>query len=270
MAGTARVLAIAGSDSGGGAGIQADIKTVTMLGAYAATAVTAVTVQDTTGVSAVHPVPPELVAAQIRAVLADIGADCVKIGMLGGRATISAVAAALSDFAGPIVLDPVMAAKGGAPLLEAEAVAALAEELLPRASVLTPNVPECAALSGTEIEDEADLLLAAQELLALGPAAVLAKGGHLAGAEVADWLVTRHGHRRFAGRRIETRHTHGTGCTLASALAALLARGVPLEAAVAGARDYVAGAIRAAPGLGAGHGPLGHGWPLCRAGTDAA
>lgn len=258
----ARVLAIAGSDSGGGAGLQADIKTITMLGAYAATAVTAVTVQDTRGVSAVHPVPPEIVAAQVRAVLADIGADAVKIGMLGDAATIEAVADALEGFAGPVVLDPVMVAKGGAALLATEAVAALVERLLPMAAVVTPNAPELAALTGTEVEDEADLLLAAQELLDSGACAVLAKGGHLAGDEVADWLVTRDGTRCFAGPRILTRHTHGTGCTLASALATGLAQGRTLADAVAEARAYVAGAIAHAPGLGAGHGPLGHNWRL--------
>jgi hydroxymethylpyrimidine/phosphomethylpyrimidine kinase len=262
---TARVLAIAGSDSGGGAGIQADIKTITMLGGYAATAVTAVTVQDTLGVHAIHCVPPDVVAAQIRVVLADIGADCVKIGMLGNADTIEAVAEALGAFAGPLVLDPVMVAKGGAALLEADATDALARALLPRAFLATPNAPELEALTGTAIADEADLLLAAQELLGQGPAAVLAKGGHLAGDEAVDWLVTRHGHRRFASPRIASRHTHGTGCTLASAVAAGLAAGLALEEAVARARDYVARALAAAPGLGAGHGPLGHGWPLAAA-----
>jgi hydroxymethylpyrimidine/phosphomethylpyrimidine kinase len=258
----ARVLAIAGSDSGGGAGIQADIKTITMLGAYAATAVTAITVQDSREVSAVHPVPPEIVAAQIRAVLADIGADAVKIGMMGDEPTIDAVADALVGFAGPVVLDPVMVAKGGASLLAPEAVAALVAQLLPMAALVTPNAPELESLTGTAVEDEADLLLAAQELLGSGARAVLAKGGHLAGDEVVDWLVSHEGNRRFASPRIETRHTHGTGCTLASAVAAGLAKGFPLERAVAEARAYVAGAIAHAPGLGAGHGPLGHGWML--------
>ncbi len=260
----ARVLAIAGSDSGGGAGLQADIKTLTMLGTYAATAVTAITVQDTRAVSAIHPVPPGIVAAQVAAVLADIGADAIKIGMLGDAPTIHAVADALDGFAGPIVLDPVMVAKGGAPLLAAEAVAALAERLLPRAALVTPNAPELAALTGTDVADEADLLLAAQELLDSGAGAVLAKGGHLDGREVVDWLVSRDGNRRFAGPRIETRHTHGTGCTLASAVAAGLAQGHALDAAVAEARTFVAEAIAHAPGLGAGHGPLGHNWRLVR------
>ncbi len=257
-----RVLAIAGSDSGGGAGIQADVKTITMLGGYAATAITAVTVQDTLGVSAVHAIPPPIVAAQVRAVLADIGADAVKIGMLGDAATIEAVADALEGFTGPIVLDPVMVAKGGAPLLAAEAVEALLARLVPTAAVVTPNAPELAALTGTEVADEADLLLAAQELLDAGARAVLAKGGHLEGAEVVDWLVTRNASRRFASPRIATRHTHGTGCTLASAVATGLAKGSGLEAAVAEARAYVAEAIANAPGFGAGHGPLGHSWRL--------
>jgi hydroxymethylpyrimidine/phosphomethylpyrimidine kinase len=259
---TARVLIIAGSDSGGGAGIQADIKTVTMLGGYAATAVTAITVQNTLGVSAIHPVPPEIVAAQIRAVLDDIGADAIKIGMLGDAATIAAVADALDGVRVPIVLDPVMVAKGGSALLADEAVGALVSLLLPRAAVVTPNAPELAVLADTDVGDEADMLLAAQELLAQGPGAVLAKGGHLEGATVVDWLVTRNGQQRFEAPRIETRHTHGTGCTLASAVASGLAVGLPLAEAVERARMYLLAAIRAAPGLGAGHGPLGHNFAL--------
>jgi hydroxymethylpyrimidine/phosphomethylpyrimidine kinase len=257
-----RVLIIAGSDSGGGAGLQADIKTVTMLGGYAATAVTAITVQNTLGVTAVHAVPPEIVSAQIRAVLDDIGADCIKIGMLGDAATIAAVADALGGVRVPIVLDPVMVAKGGAALLADEAVGALVERLLPRASVLTPNVPELAVLVETEIADDADILLAAQELLGLGPAAVLAKGGHLEGATVVDWLVTHNQQTRFEAPRVDTRHTHGTGCTLASAIAAGLAAGLPLAVAVERARSYLLAALAAAPGLGRGHGPLGHNFAL--------
>lgn len=253
-----RVLIIAGSDSGGGAGIQADIKTVTMLGGYAATAVTAITVQDTLGVSAVHPVPPEIVAGQIRAVLDDIGADCIKIGMLGDAATVEAVADALDGVAIPIVLDPVMVAKGGASLLAEEAVEALVRRLLPRAAVVTPNAPELEVLTDTEVVDEADMLLAAQELLGLGPAAVLAKGGHLEGERVVDWLVTHSSQQRFEAPRISTRSTHGTGCTLASAVATGLAAGLPLAVAVERARAYVLSAMAAAPGLGRGHGPLGH------------
>lgn len=258
----ARILVIAGSDSGGGAGIQADIKTVAMLGGFAATAVTAVTVQNTMGVHGVHAVPPEIVTAQIRAVLDDIGADAVKIGMLGDARTIAAVLEGLAGCEAPLVLDPVMVAKGGAPLLASDAVDALLAGLLPKALLVTPNVPELEALTGTEVADEADMLLAAQELLDTGPAAVLAKGGHLEGERLVDWLVTRNGQHRFDSPRIATRHTHGTGCTLASAAATGIAQGLGLEAAVARARDYVHRAILAAPGLGQGHGPLGHGWPL--------
>jgi hydroxymethylpyrimidine/phosphomethylpyrimidine kinase len=257
-----RVLAIAGSDSGGGAGIQADVKTITMLGGYAATAVTSVTVQNTLGVTAICPVPPEIVAAQIRAVLYDIGADAIKIGMLGDAATVEAVAEALTGTTVPIVLDPVMVAKGGASLLEGDAVVAMVDCLLPMAALLTPNVPELMALADTDIADEADMLLAAQELLGAGPRAVLAKGGHLDGPDVVDWLVAHNRQTRFVGPRIGSRHTHGTGCTLASAVATGLAKGMALDEAVAAARTYVARAIAAAPGLGAGHGPLGHGWPL--------
>jgi hydroxymethylpyrimidine/phosphomethylpyrimidine kinase len=253
-----RVLVIAGSDSGGGAGVQADIKTVTMLGAYAATAITAVTVQNTRGVKAVHPVPPAVVAAQIGAVLDDIGADAVKIGMLGDAETVEAVADALADCAAPVVLDPVMVAKGGEALLADAAVETLARRLVPRAALVTPNVPELEALSGTAVADEADMLLAAQELLAAGSAAVLAKGGHLAGTRVVDWLVDRQGQQRFESARIDSRHTHGTGCTLASAVATGLAAGLPLPIAVERARAYLVAAIAAAPGLGEGQGPVLH------------
>lgn len=257
-----RVLIIAGSDSGGGAGIQADIKTVTMLGGYAATAVTAVTVQNTLGVSAVHAVPQDIIAGQIAAVLGDIGADAIKIGMLGDAATIETVARALEGVTAPVVLDPVMVAKGGAPLLADEAVGALVERLLPHASIVTPNTPELAALGGVEVEDEADALLAAQELLGQGCGAVLAKGGHLPGPTVVDWLVTRGGSHRFEVARIDSRNTHGTGCTLAAAIATGLAKGLDLPTAVERARHYVQRAIESAPGFGRGHGPLNHAWPL--------
>jgi hydroxymethylpyrimidine/phosphomethylpyrimidine kinase len=261
---TPRILIIAGSDSSGGAGIQADIKTVTMLGGYAASAVTAVTVQNTLGVSAIHRVPADVVVAQMRAVIDDIGVDAVKIGMLGDADLIAAVATVLRDARVPIVLDPVMVAKGGASLLADDAVAALVRYLLPLAAIVTPNTPELAALTGVEIEDEGDAVLAAQELLGMGARAVLAKGGHLAGGEVADWLVTGNFQTRFASPRIDTRHTHGTGCTLASAIATGLGRGESLVDAVAAARAYVLGAIAHAPGFGAGHGPLGHNWSLSR------
>jgi hydroxymethylpyrimidine/phosphomethylpyrimidine kinase len=261
IAGQARILVIAGSDSGGGAGIQADLKTITCLGGYAMTAITAVTVQNTLGVSAIHAIPPEIVAAQIRACIDDIGADAVKIGMLGSFETVFAVADALAGVKVPIVLDPVMTAKGGASLIDDDAAQALIERLLPLAAVVTPNTPELAELAGTEIEDAADALLAAQELLHAGPRAVLAKGGHLAGATITDWLVTRGGHVAFQSARVASRHTHGTGCTLASALACGLGQGLALEAAVTRARAFVAQGIARAPGFGAGHGPLGF-YPL--------
>ena len=256
-----RVLIVAGSDSGGGAGIQADIKTVTMLGGYAATAIAALTVQNTLGVTGVHPVPPEFVQAQMRAVLDDIGADAIKTGMLGDAEMVRAVAGALPDGV-PVVVDPVMVAKGGARLLDDGAVGTMLELLLPKAAIVTPNTPELAALTGIDIEDEVDAVVAARTLLDLGCRAVLAKGGHLEGREVADWLVTRDDERRFASPRIETRHTHGTGCTLASAIAAGLAGGFGLVTSVERARGFVQDAIRHAPGLGAGQGPLGHNWSL--------
>jgi hydroxymethylpyrimidine/phosphomethylpyrimidine kinase len=254
-----RVLSVAGSDSGGGAGIQADIKTVTALGAYAATAVTALTVQDTHGVHAIHPVPPAFVQAQMRAVLEDIGADAIKTGMLGDAATIEAVCAVLASYRSiPLVIDPVMVAKGGASLLATQALAALRHSLIPLGCVLTPNLPEAETLLGRSIADAAALCEAAVALRALGPRAVLVKGGHLPGAEVIDVLATEDGVRVFRAPRIDSRHTHGTGCTLASAVAAGLAQGMALPEAVARARAYVRAAIAAAPGFGGGHGPLNH------------
>jgi hydroxymethylpyrimidine/phosphomethylpyrimidine kinase len=257
-----RVLIIAGSDSGGGAGIQADIKTVTALGGYAATAITAITVQNTLGVSGVHPLPAELVEAQARAVLDDIGADALKTGMLGEAAVVEAVARVLDAAAGvPAVVDPVMVAKGGASLLP-DAVTAVRALLIPRAALLTPNAPEAAALTGLTVETTDDLRRAGEALLALGAKAVLMKGGHVAGDRVVDLLMTHDGETAFEGERIDSRHTHGTGCTLASACATGIAQGLPLAAAVARAWDYVHEAMLRAPGLGAGHGPLDHGWTM--------
>jgi hydroxymethylpyrimidine/phosphomethylpyrimidine kinase len=253
----ARILVIAGSDSSGGAGIQADIKTITCFGGYAMTAVTAITVQNTLGVSAIHPVPAEIVTGQIRACLDDIGADAIKIGMLGSWQIVEAVAEALAGVGVPIVLDPVMVAKGGAMLIDADAAEMMLARLLPMASVVTPNTPELAELTQTDVEDAADALLAAQELLNVGPRAVLAKGGHLPGDTITDWLVTRGLQRAFTGPRIETGHSHGTGCTLAAALACGLGQGLSLEAAVARARAFVAQGLATAPGFGGGHGPLG-------------
>ncbi len=258
-----RVLIIAGSDSGGGAGVQADIKTVTALGGYATTAITAITAQNTLGVSAIHPVPALMIAAQIDAVLDDIGADAIKIGMLGGAAAVKTVAGRLETVRGvPLVLDPVMIAKGGHALASDRAVGALKRQLIPLAALLTPNAPEAAVLTGLMVETTDDLRRAGERLLRLGAAAVLMKGGHIGGERVVDVLLTADGETTFEGPRIDTRHTHGTGCTLASACAAGLAQGLTLEIAVARAWSYVAEAIRRAPGFGAGAGPLDHGWPL--------
>lgn len=259
-----RVLIIAGSDSGGGAGIQADIKTVTALGGYAATAITAVTVQDTLGVHGVHSIPIETIEAQARVVLADIGADAIKTGMLSSVAVVELVGRLLDGpGAGiPAVIDPVMVAKGGASLLQDLAVLAVARELVPRATLLTPNAPEAEALTGIAVVDLDGQRLAGERLLRMGAKAVLMKGGHVPGATVVDLLLTPKGETSFEGPRIETRNTHGTGCTLASACAVGLAQGMGLEDAVARAWAYVAEAIRRAPGFGKGHGPLDHAWPM--------
>jgi hydroxymethylpyrimidine/phosphomethylpyrimidine kinase len=256
-----RVLVAAGSDSGGGAGIQADIKAVTALGGFAATAITALTAQNTLGVQGVVPVPPDFIRLQMRLVLEDIGADALKTGMLHDAPTIEAVCDEIEALAPgvPLVADPVMVAKGGHRLLQADAVEALTRRLLPLAAVFTPNLPEAEALAGVEVRDEAGMARAAERLLGLGARAVLLKGGHLEGDRVVDLLVTAAGTDRFEDARIETRHTHGTGCTLASAVAAGLAQGMALRDAVQRARVYVRAAIAAAPGYGAGHGPLDHG-----------
>lgn len=258
-----RVLIIAGSDSGGGAGIQADIKTVTALGGYAATAITAVTVQNTLGVTGVHAIALDVIEAQARAVLDDIGADAIKTGMLGDPAVVALVARLLDGAAGiPAVIDPVMVAKGGASLLPDQAVEAVKTLLVPRAALLTPNAPEARALTGLAVHDIDGQRRAGEALLSLGAKAVLMKGGHLPGERVIDLLLTPHGESVFEGERIDSRHTHGTGCTLASACAAGLAQGLDLAAAVARAWNYVHEAMLRAPGFGAGHGPLDHGWPL--------
>ena len=259
-----RVLIIAGSDSGGGAGIQADIKTVTMLDAYALTAITALTAQNTKGVFGVLPIPPDFIRRQIEVVLDDIGADAVKTGMLHDAAVIEAVAAVLEDraVAIPLVVDPVMVAKGGARLIEPGAIDALKTRLIARAAMLTPNLPEAEILCGRPIGNFAEMQGAAQALLSLGCRAVLLKGGHLADDTVYDVLATGAGSRVWQSPRFATRHTHGTGCTLASAIAAGLAQGLDVEDAVDRARDYVQRAIASAPGLGRGHGPLDHAHPL--------
>ena len=255
-----RVLVVAGSDSGGGAGIQADVKTITALGAYAATAITALTAQNTRGVQGILPVPPDFIGWQIEAVLDDIGADAIKTGMLGDAAAIERICDTLAARAGgiPLVVDPVMLAKGGARLLAADAITVLKRRLLPMASVLTPNLPEAEALAGMAIPDLPAMRHAAAALLTLGVPAVLLKGGHLPGEAVIDLLATEDGVEEFAALRIASRHTHGTGCTLASALAAGLAQGLPLRTAVMQARTYVRAAIASAPGFGAGNGPLNH------------
>jgi hydroxymethylpyrimidine/phosphomethylpyrimidine kinase len=259
----ARVLIIAGSDSGGGAGVQADIKTVTMLGGYAASAITAITVQNTLGVEAIHALPVTLMDAQARAVLTDIGADAIKTGLLGSADMVEAVAALLDDYpAIPAIVDPVMVAKGGRDLLDPSGLERLRALLLPRAALLTPNAPEAATLTGLAVESIDDARRAAEALLALGARAVLLKGGHIPGDRVIDLLATPAGETLFEGPRLDTPHTHGTGCTLASGCALGLAEGLPLDLAVARAWAYVAEAIRSAPGLGAGHGPLDHAWPV--------
>jgi hydroxymethylpyrimidine/phosphomethylpyrimidine kinase len=258
-----RVLIIAGSDSGGGAGVQADIKTVTALGGYAASAITAITVQNTLGVSGVYPIPPEVVEAQAAAVLDDIGADAIKTGMLGDVAMVEAVARVLDSARGvPAVIDPVITAKGGAALLAQPAVAALRSILVPRAALLTPNAPEAEALTGLGVATTDDLRRAGEQLLAAGASAVLMKGGHVPGDRVVDVLMTPAGETVFEGERLATRHTHGTGCTLASACAVGLAQGLPLVEAVARAWAYVHEAMLRAPGFGRGHGPLDHAWPV--------
>ncbi len=256
-----RVLIVAGSDSGGGAGIQADIKAVTALGGFAMTAVTALTAQNTQGVTGIHEVPPDFVGEQMRVVLTDLGADCIKLGMLHRPDVIDAVMTELATSAPgvPIVADPVMVAKGGHSLLADEAQTALRERVIPAATVITPNIPEAEVLIGGNIETDADMEQAAQTLKDLGPEAVLLKGGHLSGEKLVDVLVDRDGAvHRFEDTRIDTPNTHGTGCTLASATACGVAQGLPLQEAVARARTYVRRAIETNPGFGSGHGPLNH------------
>ena len=259
-----RVLIVAGSDSGGGAGIQADIKTVAMLDAYAATAITALTAQNTEGVFGVLPIPPDFVRRQIEVVLDDIGADAIKTGMLHDLPVIETIAAVLRERAAgiPLVVDPVMVAKGGARLIEPDALEGLKRLLISRAEILTPNLPEAELLCGATIGNVAEMRAAGETLLALGCQAVLVKGGHLSGETLSDVLVTAAGVRVWESPRLMTRHTHGTGCTLASGIAAGLAQGLDVETAVDRARAYVQRAIAGAPGLGRGYGPLDHSHPL--------
>jgi hydroxymethylpyrimidine/phosphomethylpyrimidine kinase len=255
------VLTIAGSDSGGGAGIQADLKTFAALGIYGTTAITAVTAQNTLGVTAVSVLAADFVTAQIEAVAGDIPLHATKTGMLATASIVEAVAAAIRDLDLPaVVVDPVMLAKSGDALLDRDAVQALQAELLPRARVVTPNIPEAEALCGRPVASAGDLREAARRIHAMGPAAVIIKGGHGTGAELVDLLFDGTHFTEFRTARILTRNTHGTGCTFASAVAAHLALGRPLEDAVGRAQAYVAGAIRHGLTLGKGHGPLDHFW----------
>ncbi len=253
-------LTIAGSDSGGGAGIQADLKTFAAFGVYGTSAVTAITAQNTRGVTAVRTLDPEMVVAQIDAVVSDFAVDAAKIGMLANASIVEAVADALVRLSLPrVVLDPVMVAKGGAPLLEDEAMHALRTRLIPLVAMVTPNVPEAEVLTGLRIATVAHQREAALRLIGLGARSVVVKGGHLSGRAIDVW----HDGTRFLeldADRIKTRHTHGTGCTFSSALAACLALGQAPEDAVRHAKAYVTGAILHAPGLGHGHGPLNHFW----------
>ncbi len=258
-----RVLTIAGSDSGGGAGIQADLKTFAALGCYGMSAITAVTAQNTCGVDGIFPLPPDFTVSQIAAVLTDIGADAVKVGMLFSAPLIAAVAGELQKHAfGYLVVDPVMVAQSGDRLLEDNAVEALRRHLLPMADVVTPNLPEAEVLAGRRLHNDAQIQAAAREIAAGGCAAVLIKGGHGRGETSDDllYLSAAKRFRRIPGRRIDTANNHGTGCTLSSAIACYLARGDSTETAVRRAKAYISGAIRAGAGyrIGGGSGPVHH------------
>ncbi len=262
-----RVLIVAGSDSGGGAGIQADVKSVTALGGHAATAITALTIQNTLGVSGVVATPVRAVRAQMEAVLSDIGADVIKTGMLGDKALVEALAEAFADLAPglPRVIDPVMVATSGDSLLPREAVEAVRRLMVPGAFLVTPNAPEAEVLSGKAVESLDGQRRAAERLLEMGAVNALVKGGHVrsqdSGDVIVDVLATQDSEHFIDGARIETKATHGTGCTLASGIAAGMARGLALPDAVRLARAYLVEAIARAPGLGRGHGPVDHGWP---------
>jgi hydroxymethylpyrimidine/phosphomethylpyrimidine kinase len=262
MSRTGVMLSIAGSDPSGGAGIQADLKTAAALGVYGATVITALTAQNTVGVTGVHAVPARFVAEQYAAVVTDLDVRAVKIGMLGSAEVVEAVAAMLHQRPVPaVVLDPVMVATSGDRLVPEDAAAAIRELLVPMASLVTPNVPEAEVLSGARIGSPDDLEAAGRALLALGPGAVLAKGGHLDGDRCVDVLVSADGVRRFDAPRVRTRHTHGTGCTLSSAIASYMVRGRDLPDAVASAKDYLTRALAAGAVLEVGHGsgPVDHG-----------
>jgi hydroxymethylpyrimidine/phosphomethylpyrimidine kinase len=261
-----RVLAIAGSDSGGGAGIQADLKTMLAMGVHGMTVICAVTAQNSVGVQGYWELPPEAVRAQLDSVLSDIGAQAVKTGMLASGPLVRTVCDALAEVAAPIVVDPVAVSKHGDSLLADGTLDAVRDRLLPLATVVTPNLYEAELLTGLHIEDEDQMLRAAHMIAAMGPQCVLMKGGHLAGSPV-DLLLDGDRVVRFGGQRIDSVHTHGTGCTLASAIASRLAIGDDMQAAVRAAKEYVTGAINAGFPLGAGIGPVDHGWRL-RAGAQ--
>ncbi|MGE5645772.1 MAG: bifunctional hydroxymethylpyrimidine kinase/phosphomethylpyrimidine kinase [Acidobacteriota bacterium] len=250
-------LTIAGSDPSGGAGIQADLKTFHQFGVYGEAAVTLLTVQNTVGVSRVEPMPARLVIEQVRAVLEDVPPSAAKTGALGNVEIVEAVAALAAGFEFPLVVDPVMISKHGAPLVSAEAREAIARLLVPRAALVTPNLEEAAALTGIEVKDIAAMRDAAARLCAMGARAALVKGGHLEGCAV-DVLYSNGAWREFEAERVATRHTHGTGCTYSAAIAAELARGTDLAGAVARAKAFITEAIRTAPGLGRGSGPVNH------------
>ena len=261
MSAPPRVLAIAGSDSGGGAGIQADLKTMLAMGVHGMTVICAVTAQNSVGVQGYWELPPEAVRAQLDSVLSDIGAQAVKTGMLASGPLVRTVCDALAEVAAPIVVDPVAVSKHGDSLLSDGTLDAVRDRLLPLATVVTPNLYEAELLTGLHIEDEDQMLRAAHMIAAMGPQCVLMKGGHLPGSPV-DLLVDGDQVVRFGGQRIDSVHTHGTGCTLASAIASRLAIGDDMQAAVRAAKDYVTGAINAGFPLGAGIGPVDHGWRL--------
>lgn len=251
------VLTIAGSDSGGGAGIQADLKTITLLGSYGMSAITALTAQNSSGVSGIHPCPADFVAEQIETVLSDFGADVIKTGMLFSKEIVQVVAKHLETYCIPAVVDPVMIAKGGAPLLKPEAVHCMKEKIIPRAFLLTPNLPEAEALVGFPVQNEKEMEKAAVRLQEMGARYVLLKGGHLKSSAV-DLLLADGDLHRLPSERFATRHTHGTGCTYAAAIASFLAQGESIERAVGQAKQFIREAIRTAPGLGKGHGPINH------------
>lgn len=259
-----RVLIIAGSDSGGGAGIQADLKAVTMLGGYAMTAITAITAQDTTGVHGVWPVAVDAVTAQMRACLTDIGADTIKTGMLGSADLIDQIAETLDAQARdvPRIVDPVMVATSGDRLVDDKAISAMSSVMIPGAILVTPNAPEAEVLTGKAVDGINGQRRAAEALLERGAKGALVKGGHVPGRIIHDVLQTEDGEWIFESERIETSSTHGTGCTLASATATLIAQGQTVADAVDGARRYLHEAIKQAPGLGKGHGPVAHNWAL--------